>query len=133
MQKVKMSELELKQKIIVRLAKHWTLIMALVSVFWISMLIDDYYNQVETHEEMKEDKAWLEKQGLDAEFMDEYIDNQGNRVEKTRVQNSILIILHTIGIPIFVYFWLKKFRHQKIIITEDEGRFKFEIIDPPEE
>ena len=60
MQEVKMSELESKQKIIAMLAKHWTLIMALVSIFWIAQLIDYYNDQIETHEDMKETKIRLE-------------------------------------------------------------------------
>jgi len=94
-------------------------------------LIDYYYDQIETHDELKENKAWMERNGHDAEFMDEHIDNQGDHVEKTRVQNSIMIIIHAIAVPIFIYVWYTKHRHQIIVKVEGEGDPMFELTYPP--
>lgn len=107
------------QRVIVGGAKHWPLLMALVSVLWITTLINDYYHEVDTLEELKEDKLWLGNQGFNSTFMDEYIDDQEEQVEHARIQNTAFVIIHAIAVPIFLFYWNKKFRHLKVTFGED--------------
>lgn len=102
-----------KEKVVIFLAKHWPLILGIVSILWIALLVEGYYNQVDTLEDMKEDQQWLEEQGIDAEFMDEYIEDQEERVDDTRVSYSMFILIHSVAAPCFVFIWNKKFRHHE--------------------